>query len=104
LQNLQKVLEKSPDPPGRRFREKTGILISASCFAEFFSVGNLQLHRFHRIFRRTGSCTDNTAKFLVLSSGLQQPELSIQRTGAQRFSGGLETRCATDVQAEEFLP
>jgi hypothetical protein len=35
--------------------------------------------------RSTESCTDNTAKFLVLASGLQQPELSIQRIGVQRF-------------------
>jgi hypothetical protein len=25
----------------------TGIFISASCFAEFLAVSNLQLHRFH---------------------------------------------------------
>jgi hypothetical protein len=43
-------------------------------------------------------------KFLVLSSGLQQPELSIQRIGARNVSLAASRFAAATVQAQEFLP
>jgi hypothetical protein len=92
LQNYGKFLRNPQTRPADAFVKASAFLFRQAALQNFLPWATCNCIPFIKFFRRTGSRTDNTAEFLVLSSGLQQPELSIQRTRAQ-FRGGLEIRC-----------